>query len=142
VQEHNDQGSANVDCPVIAGNKKPSVPQISYAAKNHTAENPNKICGQQRGTKKKNSCSRGNTEVTTETPTTKTAAPTPVSLEKRIIKGGEVAKIRTKGVVLPTATSSLPHKHNKRKNTSLNEDVTTETPSKKRRPNSSVFGKA
>jgi hypothetical protein len=58
--------------------------------------------------------------VTAETPSTKTAAPTPVSMEKRK-KGGTVAKKRKKGVVLPTATSSRPPKRNKGKNTSLNE---------------------
>jgi hypothetical protein len=46
-----------------------------------------------------------NKEVTAETPTTKTAAPTPVSMEKRR-KGVVVAKKRTTGVVLPNATSS------------------------------------
>jgi hypothetical protein len=48
-----------------------------------------------------------NKEVTAETPSTKTAAPTPVSVEKRR-KGGAVAKKRKKGVVLPTAASSRP----------------------------------
>jgi hypothetical protein len=42
-------------------------------------------------------------------------------MEKRR-KGGAVAKKMKKGVVLPTATSSRPHKRNKGKNTSLNED--------------------
>jgi hypothetical protein len=120
VQEHNAQGSANIDCPVLAGNTKPSVPQISYAAKNHTAENPNKMCGQQRGPK--NSCSRESKEVTAETTSTKTAAPTTVSMEKRI-KGSAVAKKSKKVVVLPTVTSSRPPKRNKGKNTSLNEDA-------------------
>jgi hypothetical protein len=46
-------------------------------------------------------------EVTAETPSTKTDALTPVSMEKRR-KIGAVVKKRKKGVVLPTATSSRP----------------------------------
>jgi hypothetical protein len=60
-------------------------------------------------------------EVNTETPSTKTAVPFPVSMEKRIT-GGAVAKKRKKVVVLPTETSSRPPKRNNGKNISLNED--------------------
>jgi hypothetical protein len=44
-----------------------------------------------------------NKEVIAETPCTKTATPTPVSMEKRR-KDGAVAKKMKKGVVFPTAT--------------------------------------
>jgi hypothetical protein len=48
-----------------------------------------------------------NKEVTAETPSTETAAPTQVSMEKRR-KGSDVAKKIKKGVVLPAATSPPP----------------------------------
>jgi hypothetical protein len=67
-------------------------------------------------------------EATVNAPSKKPKAPTPVSREKPKRKGntgGGVRKKRQKLVVLPTAASSRP-KHNKGRNTSLNEDASVD----------------
>jgi hypothetical protein len=73
---------------------KPSVPKISYAEKKIIQPKTQIIFSANREVRRTNEVGE-NKEVTAETPSTKTAAPTPVSMEKRR-KCGAVAKKRKK----------------------------------------------